>query len=131
MAEFYEPMLYMSTPEHPNTMGVCIVLKESVDGDILRNVVEDLRARFPYFYVKAVPFGNDLKAEDNSLPMTVRNTWEPIRLNSKESNFHMAAWKFEDRKLAFEISHSLTDGAGVLPYVKSTLFLYLCFPAPS
>ena len=125
MAEFYEPMLYMSTPEHPNTMGVCIVLKESVDGDILRNAVEDLRARFPSFYVKAVPFGNDLTVEDNSLPMTVRNTWEPINLNSKESNFHLAAWKFEDRKLAFEISHSLTDGAGVLPYVKSTLFLYL------
>ena len=125
MTEFYEPMLYMSTPEHPNTMGVCIVLKESVDGDILRNAVEDLRARFPYFYVKAVPFGNDLTVEDNSLPMTVRNTWEPINLNSKESNFHLAAWKFEDRKLAFEISHSLTDGAGVLPYIKSTLFLYL------
>ena len=125
MAEFYEPMLYMSTPEHPNTMGVCIVLKESVDGEILRNAVEDLRARFPYFYVKAVPFGNDLTVEDNSLPMTVRNTWEPINLNSKESNFHLAAWKFEERKLAFEISHSLTDGAGVLPYVKSTLFLYL------
>ena len=125
MTEFYEPMLYMSTPEHPNTMGMCIVLKESVDGDILRNAVEDLRARFPYFYVKAVPFGNDLKAEVNSFPMTVRNTWEPINLNSKESNFHLAAWKFEDRKLAFEISHSLTDGAGVLPYIKSTLFLYL------
>ena len=125
MAEFYEPMLYMSTPEHPNTMGVCIVLKESVDGEILRNAVEDLRVRFPYFYVKAVPFGNDLTVEDNSLPMTVRNTWEPINLNSKESNFHLAAWKFEGRKLAFEISHSLTDGAGVLPYVKSTLFLYL------
>ncbi len=125
MAEFYEPMLYMSTPEHPNTMGVCIVLKESVDGEILRNAVEDLRVRFPYFYVKAVPSGNDLTVEDNSLPMTVRNTWEPINLNSKESNFHLAAWKFEDRKLAFEISHSLTDGAGVLPYVKSTLFLYL------
>ena len=125
MAEFYEPMLYMSTPEHPNTMGVCIVLKESVDGEILRNTVEDIRVRFPYFYVKAVPFGNDLTVEDNSLPMTVRNTWEPINLNSKESNFHLAAWKFEGRKLAFEISHSLTDGAGVLPYVKSTLFLYL------
>jgi len=125
MAEFYEPMLYMSTPEHPNTMGVCIVLKESVDGEILRNTVEDLRVRFPYFYVKTVPFGNDLTVEDNSLPMTVRNTWEPINLNSKESNFHLAAWKFEDRKLALEISHSLTDGAGVLPYVKSALFLYL------
>ncbi len=125
MAEFYEPMLYMSTPEHPNTMGVGIVLKESVDGDILRNAVEDLRTRFPYFYVKAVPCGNELTVADNSLPMTVRNTWEPINLSSKESNFHLAAWKFEGRRLAFEISHSLTDGAGVFPYIKSTLFLYL------
>ena len=125
MDEFYEPMLYMSTPEHPNTMGVCIVLKESVDGDILRSAVVDLRTRFPYFYVKAVPSGNDLTVAENSLPMTVRNTWEPINLNSKESNFHLAAWKFEDRKLAFEISHSLTDGAGILSYIKSTLFLYL------
>ncbi len=125
MTEFYEPMIYMSTPEHPNTMGACIVLKEPVDGDILRNAVEDLRVRFPYFYVKASSRGNDLVAEDNPLPMTVRNTWEPINLNSKESNYHLAAWKFNGRKLAFEIAHSLTDGAGVLPYIKSTMFLYL------
>jgi len=53
LKEFYEPMLYLSTPDHPNTMGVLIVLKESVDGDILRGVVEELRVRFPYFYVKS------------------------------------------------------------------------------
>ena len=125
MAEYYEPMLYMSTPEHPNTMGMCVVLKEDVDGDILRKVVEELRVRFPYFYVKVVPGGNDLSVEDNSLPMTVRNTWEPINLNSEESNYHLGAWKYEGRKLAFEISHCLTDGAGILPYIKSALFLYL------
>ena len=28
MAEFYEPMLYLSTPEHPNKMGALVVLKE-------------------------------------------------------------------------------------------------------
>ena len=125
MTEFYDPMIYLSTPEHPNTMGVCIVLKESVDGDILQNAVEDLRTRFPYFYVKAVSCGNDLIVEENLRPMTVRNTWKPINLNSEESNFHLAAWKFEGRKVAFEIIHSLTDGAGVLPYIKSTMFLYL------
>lgn len=42
MTEFYGPMIYMSTPEHPNTMGVCIVLKEPVDGDNLQNAVEDV-----------------------------------------------------------------------------------------
>ena len=125
MAEFYEPMLYLSTPEHPNTMGVLIVLKEPVDGALLEDTVDCLRARFPYFYVKAVPQGSSLAAEANPFPMKVRNTWDPINLNSQESNFHLAAWKYEGKRLAFEISHSLTDGAGVLPYVKSAMFLYL------
>ena len=127
MKEFYEPMLFMSTPEHPNTMGAMLVLGEPVDGGILRDVVESLRARFPYFYVKvkAVPADNDLSLEANPLSMTVRNTWDPIDLNSQESNFHLAAWKYEGKRLAFEISHSITDGAGVLPYIKSALFLYL------
>ena len=125
MKQFYEPMLYLSTPDHPNTMGAMIVLKEAVDGEILRDVVETLRARFPYFYVKAELRRNDLFPVANTLPMTVRNTWSPINLNSAESNGHLAAWKYEGKRLAFEISHSLTDGAGVLPYVKSALYLYL------
>ena len=126
LKEFYEPMLYLSTPDHPNTMGALVALKQPVDGDILRGVVEELRARFPYFYVKAVARENDLFTVANPLPMTVRNSWEPIALNSGESNLHLAAWKYEGKRLAFEISHSLTDGAGVLPYFKSALYLYLC-----
>lgn len=125
MSEFYEPMLYLSTPDHPNTMGVLAVLKEAVDGELLRDAVEELRTRFPYFYVKAESKGNDLVPVPNALPMTVRDSWAPIRLNAAESNYHLAAWKYEGKRLAFEISHSLTDGAGVLPYLKSALFLYL------
>ena len=125
MAEFYDPMLYLTTPEHPNTMGAQVVLKEPVDSDLLQGVVEALRARFPYFYVKAVCRGNDLIPEANPLPMTVRNTWAPINLNGSASNYHLGAWKVEGNRLAFEISHSYTDGAGVLPYVKSTMYLYL------
>ena len=39
MKEFFEPMLFLSTPDHPNTMGAVAVLKEEVDGEILRDVV--------------------------------------------------------------------------------------------
>ena len=118
-------MLFLSTPDHPNTMGALVVLKEEVDGELLRDVIEDLRQRFPYFYVQAVVRENDVFPESNALPMTVRNTWSPIRLNSEESNYHLAAWKHKGNRVAFEISHYLTDGAGVLPYVKSALYLYL------
>ena len=125
MAEYYEPMLYMSTPDNPNTMGTSVTLKEAVDGDILRSVVEELRERFPYFYVKAEAEGNDLVPVPNPLPVTVRNTWNPIRLRSAEANFHLMAFKYEGNRLALEMSHSLSDGAGFLPYIKSVLYLYL------
>lgn len=125
MAEYYEPMLYLSTPEHPNTMGAVVTLKEAVDGDILQEVVEELRERFPYFYVRTKPTENDLIPIPNPLPMTVRNTWEPIKLRSEEANYHLAAFKYMGNRLALEMSHSISDGAGFLPYIKSVLFLYL------
>ena len=125
MLDFYEPILNLSDPEHHSTMGAILSLRDPVDGDILRWAVEEARARFPYFYVKPAYRGDDLITVPNELPMTVRNTWEPIRFHSEASNYHLGAWKFEGRRLAFEISHSLTDGAGFLPYVKSTMFLYL------
>ena len=125
MPEYYEPSLDLSSPEKVNVICVIISLDEPVDGAILRTVVEELRIRFPYFYIKAACRGNDLITEPNALPMTVRNTWQPIRLNSGESNYHLAAWKYENKRLAFEIPHSLTDGAGILPYIRSAMFLYL------
>ena len=133
MREYYEPVLNLSDPEHHSTMGAFLTLKDPVDGEILRSAVEALRTRFPYFHVQA---GKDGVPVPNDLPMTVRNTWDPISFNTEAANFHLAAWKYEGRRLAFEISHSLTDGAGVLPYVQSVLYLYLSkaagsFPDPA
>ena len=87
MKEFCEPMLFLSTPEYPNTMCVLAVLKEPIDGDVLRGVVEELRVRFPYLYIKALLRGNDIYPEPNPFSMTGWNTWAPINLDSAESNY--------------------------------------------
>ena len=123
--EYYEPRLNLSSSGQHNVIGIIVSLKDPVDGELLRTVTEELRVRFPYFYVKAAYNGSDFITVPNDLPMTVRNTWESVRLNSEESNYHLAAWKYKDQRLAFEIPHSMTDGAGVLPYIKSAVFLYL------
>ena len=123
--EYYEPMLYICTPEYPNTMGMIAVLKEPVDGKILREVVEELRQRFPYYYVQEKQEGTELITAVNPRPMTVREGWGPINLCSEEANYHLAAFKYDGRRLCFEVLHSITDGAGALPYMKSVLYLYL------
>ena len=125
MLEFYEQLPNLSSPESHITMGIVIYLKDLIDGNILQEVVDKLQVRFPYFYVKKSYKNNELITVPNNLPMTIRNTWDPINFNSKDSNYHLAAWKYENKRLAFEISHSLTDGVGVLPYIKSVMYLYL------
>ena len=72
MREYYEPVLNLSDPEHHNTMGVILALKDPVDGEILRSAVEALRIRFPYFYVRAASGRKDGVIVPNDLPMTVR-----------------------------------------------------------
>lgn len=125
MSEYYDPMLYLSAPGNANTMGCTVTLGEPIDGDILAEAAELLRERFPYFYIRVEKTENDLVPIPNPLPLTVRNTWEPIVFHTEASNYHLMAIKYEGKRLAVEILHGLTDGAGFLPYIKSLLFVYL------
>ena len=125
MPSYIDPVLYASTPATPNTMGVTVTLTEPVDTQILGEAVEQVRERFPYFYVRPQIEGAHLVLVPNELPMVVRDTWEPTLLLSTKTNYHVASWKCEGRRLAVEALHVISDGAGFLPYVKSVLFCYL------
>ena len=125
MSEYYDPTLLLSSSDNPFTMSIMVMLKEPVDGSLLAECVEELRARFPYYYVRTEVKGNEVIVIPNPLPVKVRNTWAPVMLNSEESNYHLMVLKYEGNRLAIEMSHPLSDGAGFLPYLKSILFLYL------
>ena len=86
MLAYYEPFMN-STPGQYSPICVNLCLHEPVDGEILREAAEELRVRFPYFYVRAERKDGELRPVPNPLPMTVRNTWEPISLNAEASNF--------------------------------------------
>ena len=115
----------MCTPGNPNTMGVCVTLTEPVNGAALRKAVEQLRERFPYLYVRVKLEGSCLIVVPNDLPVVIRSTWDPILLCSEEANFHLLSFKYEGSRLTAEVSHSITDGAGFLPYFKSVMYCYL------
>ena len=125
MKNYYDPMLFASSPEHPCTTEITAVLHEDIDEELFREAVESLRDRFPYFYVRPAIEENNLVVVPNSLPITVRNTWEPTLLMSREVNYHTMAFKYEGAAVAVEMCHLITDGAGLIPYFKSVLFCYL------
>ena len=123
---YCEPSLAMCSEDNPNTMGMCVTLNDPVDENALRSSVEELRVRFPYFYIRAAVEENRLIPVPNPLPIVVRDKWDPILLNSAEANYHMLSVKYEGNRLAAEICHSISDGAGFLPFFKSLLYCYLC-----
>ena len=125
MNHYYDPMLFASTERHPSNAAILMTLSEPVDGHILQEATEELRERFPYFYVKPVIENQVLTVASNPLPIAVRNTWAPSFLCSKEVNYHLIAFKYEGNRLMLETSHILTDGSGIFPYVKSVLYCYL------
>ena len=122
---YYDPILCTCSPENPMTMGITAVLTEEIDAELLKEAAQELRERFAYFYVRAKIEDNDIVVVPNPLPMTVRNTWAPIELASKEANYHLAAIKYEGNRICLEMNHALSDGAGVSPFFKSLLFVYL------
>jgi hypothetical protein len=125
MIKYYDPMLFTSTPEHPETAGILTVLTEPVDGEILRHAVESLRDRYPYFYVRAEVNGTDLVSVPNPLPMVVRNSLETVPLLSKEANYHWLAFRYSGNTFILDFSHILADGSGIFPFFKSVLYCYL------
>ena len=69
--------------------------------------------------------GSELLPVPNPLPVTVRGGWEPTMLGSREANYHVMSFKYEGNRLAVEMVHAISDGAGLLPYLKSVLYVYL------
>ena len=69
--QYYDPMLYASTSANPNVMSVTVTLTEPVEGELLREAVEQCRVRFPYFYIRPRVEGNELIPVPNPLPVIV------------------------------------------------------------
>ena len=57
MSEYYDPMLFLSSPGTANTMGCTVTLHDTIDGGLLADAAESLRERFPYFYVRVYMYG--------------------------------------------------------------------------
>ena len=121
---FFDPIFYIANENHPFVMSAYFTLLDDVDGVVLSEAVEELRERFPYFYVRVKAIEQELRPIPNPLPVCVRNGWERPVIGSKENNYHLLAFRYEGKRLCVEVSHCLTDGAGIMPYLKALLFLY-------
>ena len=125
MENYYDPNFYYTGEHYGNVVQADIRFDDAIDSKSLDIAVSRLRNRFPWFYVGVAVEGEKYVLKPNPLPVIIHDADKIITLGAKESNYHLLSIGYKGNRLLIEISHCLTDGAGLLPYVRLLINLYL------
>ena len=121
-------LLYETRKNAPSNTNIRFALEitEDVNGDVLRVAVNEAIKRYPYFSVRVEIRDGAYILVPNVLPIVVMETRYPaVPLGSEEVNHHLNYIDYSDDMIYFNVSHSITDAAGYIPFVKSVLYQYL------
>ena len=116
--------LYKSKKNNSYSMRFRIRLSDPIDADALRNAVDSVMKRYPYFCVRLLKKGEEFVFADNKSPVVIADTPKGAELNAAESNYHMISFSGYDNWIVADIFHGLTDGTGAYEVIRTLLFYY-------
>ena len=131
LSELMKPDTYLMYETRPNALSntnirFVLELNENINGDILREAAKEAIKRYPYFSVRITVENGSYMLVPNDLPIVVMETTIPAKpLGSKEVNYHLNYIDYKDDTIFFNISHSITDASGYIPFIKSVLYQYI------
>ena len=117
--------MYAAGSDFRNTIRTSLEMTEPVDESVLRQAVDRLPLRFPYYAVRLIREGEDYFYESNDAPYVISPNGKAVTLGSEESNEHLVAFAYSGNYLYIDSSHFLMDGGGQFPFLKMLLYEYL------
>ncbi len=125
-AKYFDPMFYICSDKMPFSIRIIIRLKDKISKSSLQLAVNKAQKRYPYFCIKVIEQDGELITVENPLPLVTYEGPDLYPLGSDEVNGHMLALSYYNDEINFHISHVITDGAGMHPFIKTVLYYYLC-----
>lgn len=117
--------MYATGKDLHGTIRTGIVLTEPVHAGALRKAADLAIKRYPYFSVKLVRRGEEYVMIHNDAPLPITDGGRAIPLGGPESNGHLFALAYDNKRLYIDTSHFVTDGNGKFPFIKTLLYCYL------
>ena len=100
-------------------------LDREVREEILGPAVQLAASRYPYLCVQVNRDADRCEVGFNPRPIPVfRGRKAPV-LGSEAANGQVLAVGYEDDRMYFDVAHNLCDTKGLVPFVKTVLYLYL------
>ena len=127
MSDLYSSyLMYMGvSKEYSNWAGFKITFKESINAELLQDIVRRSFARFPYMNEKVALDKEQYVLIPNDKPFVVHTDHEsPMDIlgpKNDDYQFRMTVW---DNVLDARFFHGLCDARGFIQYVKAVLYEY-------
>lgn len=117
----------LESPRNTTLFRVSMTLKEPVDTDRLKQALDIVKKRFPYYnvHLKAGIFWNYLEKNDNESIIWPESPTPCERIYSIYNNGYLYMVRVYGKRIAMEFSHVLTDGFGGLEFLKLLVSQYL------
>ena len=124
--DFDSYLLYEIKKRNAFSSKIKVILKERVNGAVLRTAAEKAFRRFPY-YCKTVAVNSEgaYILEPSEKPIAVIEGDRVITLGTEETNGLLFAITYEDNSICFSIAHNFCGGCGAMLWIKATLWQYL------
>ena len=108
---------------------VSMIMKESVNAELLQDALDKVIKRFPMLAVKVRKglFWDFMEENDEKLHIQEETTYPCYIINPRENHGYLMRVLYFQRRVSVEIFHSLTDGSGAVEFLKSLIFQYLLF----
>lgn len=119
------PLLYGTNEEFFGSFKLVITMRSSVDHETLLRAVSKAMARYPYFSICLECRGSNIVLKTNPRPVPVFKDGRCVMLGAEESNGHLLTFGCEGRKIILNASHYIADGMGIVPLLKTVLYLYV------
>ena len=121
-------LLYEYMEKVSFTMRIKVRLDEAIDVPMLTETAREAFSRYPYYSVQiGIDEGGNYTLTPNDRPLPVLPEEDRRRvLGSDEVNKHLFYLSYRDDTIWFNCAHSVCGGFGVMFWIKTTLYLYLC-----
>ncbi len=107
---------------------VKVVMKDTVDADVLTVAAQKAFKRFPY-YSKQIHIDEEGGVDliPNPRPITVSEvSSKKTYLFSKAVNYQPCSIEYQDNCLYFNMYHGMCGGCGTFLWIKTTVYEYIC-----
>jgi hypothetical protein len=118
------PLLYAADIDFYSSFTLSVTMSDPVDHAILSRAVEIAMPRYPYFCITPERSGNHLMLAFNPRPVAVFCDGRCAALGSEECNGHLLSFGCEGDRILLHASHYIADGMGIVPLLKTVLYLY-------